>query len=105
MEIAGAFGGLAELPGGPARWIEVLQGLQDPLTGLFPDPAEGIPDDPLAWRLGEEFHHYGVLSVGYALEVLGAARPAVRTGPPVRSGPPVAPHGPREARGRPAQPR
>jgi acetyltransferase-like isoleucine patch superfamily enzyme len=73
VELAGAFGGLDVLPGGAAHWVEVLQGLQDPTTGLFPDPAEGIPDDPLAWRLGAEFHHYGVLSVGYALEVLGAA--------------------------------
>jgi acetyltransferase-like isoleucine patch superfamily enzyme len=73
VEIAGAFDGLAELPGGPTRWSDALRGLQDPSTGLFPDPAEGLPEDPLAWRLGEEFHHYGVLSVGYALEVLGAA--------------------------------
>jgi hypothetical protein len=32
-----------------------------------------MPEDPLQWRLGAEYHHYGVLSVGYALEVLGGA--------------------------------
>jgi acetyltransferase-like isoleucine patch superfamily enzyme len=72
IEIAAAFGEV-QVAGDPERWIERLQQVQDPATGLFPDPAEGVPDDPLAWRLGAEYHHYGVLSVGYALEVLGAA--------------------------------
>ncbi|MBV9951241.1 MAG: acyltransferase [Acidimicrobiia bacterium] len=76
IEIAGAFG-RRDAIGDPAEWIEHLQALQDPATGLFPDPAEGIPDDPLEMRLFAEYHHYGVLSVGYALEVLGSgpARP------------------------------
>lgn len=72
LEIAAAFGGLDEL-GDRASWIRRLQELQDPATGLFLDPAEGSPDDPLDWRLGREYHHYGVLSVGYALEALGGA--------------------------------
>lgn len=72
IELAAAFGDL-DVIGDRDRWIARLQDLQDDVTGLFPDPAEGIPDDPLAWRIGEEYHHYGVLSVGYALEVLGAA--------------------------------
>lgn len=72
VEIAGAFGDLGAL-GEPAALAERLQTVQEPSTGLFPDPAEGVPDDPLEWRIGAEFHHYGVLSVGYALEVLGAA--------------------------------
>ncbi len=72
VEIAGAFGDLDALGGERAAWVEQLQGLQDPATGLFPDPAEGIPDDPLEMRLAAEYHHYGVLSVGYALEVLGS---------------------------------
>jgi acetyltransferase-like isoleucine patch superfamily enzyme len=70
-EIAGAFGACAAI-GDRAAWVDHLQSLQDPVTGLFPDPAEGIPDDPLEMRLFAEYHHYGVLSVGYALEVLGA---------------------------------
>jgi acetyltransferase-like isoleucine patch superfamily enzyme len=72
LEIAAAFGRAGEL-GDREAWITRLQAVQDPETGLFPDPAEGMPDDPLEWRLGAEYHHYGVLSVGYALEVLGAA--------------------------------
>ncbi|MEZ5141158.1 MAG: acyltransferase [Acidimicrobiales bacterium] len=72
LEIAAAFGQPDAL-GDPAAWIAHLQGLQDPTTGLFPDPVEGIPDDPLEMRLYAEYHHYGVLSVGYALEVLGGA--------------------------------
>lgn len=71
VEVAGAFGGL-DLLGPRGAWTAHLQGLQDPATGLFPDPAEGIPDDPLELRLIAEYHHYGVLSVGYALEVLGS---------------------------------
>jgi acetyltransferase-like isoleucine patch superfamily enzyme len=72
IEIAAAFAGVDEL-GDRAAWLARLQDIQDPVTGLFPDPVEGIPDDPLAWRLGAEYHHYGVLSVGYAIEVLGGA--------------------------------
>lgn len=72
IEIAAACGSVDHA--GPvdelAAW---LRGLQEPGTGLFLDPAEGRPEDPLAWRIGAEFHHYGVLSVGYALELLGSA--------------------------------
>ncbi|GLQ54851.1 acyltransferase [Devosia nitrariae] len=70
IEIAGAFG---ELPDDldVAGTVARLQAVQDPQTGLFPDPwrrpAEGRPlrDDGLAL--------YNILSVGYALEVLGAS--------------------------------
>jgi hypothetical protein len=72
LEIAAAFGRAGDL-GDRDAWVARLQAVQDPETGLFPDPAEGMPDDPLEWRLGAEYHHYGVLSVGYALEVLGGA--------------------------------
>ncbi|MFZ4518017.1 MAG: hypothetical protein ACOYOP_06495 [Microthrixaceae bacterium] len=72
VEIAAAFGAPDAL-GDQAAWIAHLRELQDPVTGLFADPAEGIPDDPLEMRLFAEYHHYGVLSVGYALEVLGGA--------------------------------
>jgi acetyltransferase-like isoleucine patch superfamily enzyme len=73
IEIAAAFGS-RDGAGDPADLVAWLQGLQDPVTGLFPDPSEPpLGDDPLALRLDAEFHQYGVLSVGYALEVLGAA--------------------------------
>jgi acetyltransferase-like isoleucine patch superfamily enzyme len=72
VEIAAAFGAV-EQAGPGDELVTWLRGLQEPTTGLFPDPAEGRPEDPLAWRIGAEFHHYGVLSVGYALELLGSA--------------------------------
>ncbi len=71
VEIAGAFGD----PGAVGRaevWIDHLRALQDPVTGLFPDPADGLPDDPLELRVDVDSHQYGVLAVGYALEVLGS---------------------------------
>jgi acetyltransferase-like isoleucine patch superfamily enzyme len=73
VEIAAAFGD-RDGAGDRDRLVAWLQDRQDPASGLFTDPAEpplGI--DPLALRLDSEFRHYGVLSVGYALEVLGAA--------------------------------
>jgi acetyltransferase-like isoleucine patch superfamily enzyme len=72
VEIAAAFDGFGAI-GDRATWLARLQALQDEATGLFPDPAEEMPEDPLAWQLGDEYHHYGVLSVGYAIEVLGGA--------------------------------
>ena len=72
VEIAAAFGAVDEA-GDRDTLSAWLRDLQEPETGLFLDPAEGRPDDPLAWRIGAEFHHYGVLSVGYALELLGSA--------------------------------
>ncbi len=68
IEIAAGFGGL---PVGldVAETLAELQALQDEATGLFPDPhrpaAPGVAmrDDGLAI--------YNVLSVGYAIEVLG----------------------------------
>ncbi len=79
VELAAAFGGVTGLQAaiGADALVERLQATQDPVTGLFLDPAEGCPPDPLQWQIGKEYHHYGVLSVGYALECLGAgpARP------------------------------
>lgn len=52
-----------------AKTLESLQAMQDPVTGLFPDPhrppasGQALRDDGLAL--------YNVLSVGYAIEVLG----------------------------------
>ncbi|MBY4609071.1 acyltransferase [Rhizobium sp. 9T] len=68
IEIAAGFG---HLPPGldASETIERLQGIQDRETGLFPEehaPAHGtlLRDDPKAL--------YNVLSVGYALELLGS---------------------------------
>ena len=73
VEIAAAFGDVAAA--GPTdELVAWLQGLQDPATGLFPDPTEPpLDEDPIRLRLDAEYQTYGVLSVGYALEVLGAA--------------------------------
>ena len=72
VEVAAAFGA-ADRAGDRAALVAWLQSRQDPVTGLFTDPAEPpLGEDPLALRLDSEYRHYGVLSVGYALEVLGA---------------------------------
>ncbi|MDR9760101.1 acyltransferase [Rhizobium redzepovicii] len=68
IEIAAGFG---HMPPGLDRseTIELLQGLQDEETGLFPEEhsqvhGRALREDPKAL--------YNVLSVGYALELLGA---------------------------------
>jgi serine acetyltransferase len=69
IEIATGFGGLPEGLDREAT-IARLQGIQDPQTGLFPDPYQqpkpgtALRDDGLAL--------YNILAVGYALEVLGS---------------------------------
>ncbi|UDY34204.1 acyltransferase [Dermatobacter hominis] len=73
IELAAAFGA-PEAAGDRGALVSWLQDRQDPATGLFPEPGEPpIGDDPLALSLDAEFRQYGVLSVGYALEALGAA--------------------------------
>jgi acetyltransferase-like isoleucine patch superfamily enzyme len=73
VELAAAFGA-PELAGDRDELVAWLQDRQDPTTGLFPAPTEPAwEDDPLAADLDAEFRQYGVLSVGYALEVLGSA--------------------------------
>ena len=73
VEIATAFG-RPDAAGDRDELVNWLHSLQDPVTGLFIDPVEPpLGDDPLALRLDSEFRHYGVLSVGYALELLGSA--------------------------------
>jgi hypothetical protein len=68
IEIAAGFGSLPEGLDVGAVLAE-LQAMQDPVSGLFPDPhrppqpGRAIRDDGLAI--------YNVLSVGYAIEVLG----------------------------------
>jgi len=68
IEIAAGFGALPEGLDAAATLAE-LQAMQDPQTGLFPDPhrpiaaGQAMRDDGLAL--------YNVLSVGYAIEVLG----------------------------------
>lgn len=66
IEIAAGFGALP--PGlDVERTLSDLQALQDPKSGLFPDPykmsEDRVRDDPFAL--------YNVLSVGYAIELLG----------------------------------
>lgn len=70
VEIAGMFG---SLPPGTTRGdlVEQIQDLQDPDTGLFPDPRVGPPAEPLRFCL-EEWEMYGIESCGHALEVLGS---------------------------------
>lgn len=73
VEIAAAFGRVEEAGPGDAL-VAWMQGLQDPGTGLFPDPTEApLGADPLALDVTAEHHQYGVLAVGYALGCLGAA--------------------------------
>ena len=70
VELAGSFG---ELPPVSTReeLICRIQAAQDPVTGLFIDPQVGPPADPLRFT-DHEWDMYGLLSCGYALEVLGA---------------------------------
>ncbi|PRX08962.1 UNVERIFIED_ORG: transferase family hexapeptide repeat protein [Martelella mediterranea] len=50
--------------------IETLKAVQDPETGLFPDPRQ--PPKPDRPQREDGLALYNVLSVGYALEVLGS---------------------------------
>jgi hypothetical protein len=50
--------------------IARLQGIQDPVTGLFPDPYQ--PPAPGKLLRDDGLALYNVLAVGYALECLGA---------------------------------
>lgn len=83
IELAAGFGSLPDgLDAGAT--LAQLQALQDPDTGLFPDPhrppapGQAIRDDGLAL--------YNVLSVGYAIEVLGG-KPLHRIGAVELDGP------------------
>ncbi len=68
IEIAAGFGALPEGLD-VAVTLEQLQALQDPVTGLFPDPHQ----PPAAGQAQRDngLALYNVLSVGYAIEVLG----------------------------------
>jgi len=70
VEIAGAFGAV---PAAASReeLVARIQAMQDPTTGMFVDPRVGPAEDPLAFS-EREWDLYGVLSCGYALEVLGS---------------------------------
>jgi acetyltransferase-like isoleucine patch superfamily enzyme len=68
IEIAAGFGVLPEGLDAVATLAE-LQALQDPVTGLFPDPHRP-PSAGVAMR-DDGLALYNVLSVGYAIEVLG----------------------------------
>ncbi|WP_231187687.1 acyltransferase [Haladaptatus sp. DYF46] len=70
VEIAGMFDGTP--PGwNRADLVEELQNLQDPDTGLLPNPGETPSGDRDPTSLPPEWRPYHILSVGYALEVLG----------------------------------
>lgn len=69
IEIATGFGGLPDGLDVPAT-IARLQAVQDPQTGLFPDPYQ-TPKPGVALR-DDGLALYNILAVGYALEVLGA---------------------------------
>ena len=68
IEIAAGFGAL---PDGlnVAKTLAELQALQDPASGLFPDPHQ--PPAPGQVVRDHGLALYNVLSVGYAIEVLG----------------------------------
>lgn len=70
VEIAAAFGAVPDVASRD-ELVARIQAQQDPVTGLFVDPALGPPDDPLP-PSSREWDLYGLLSCGYALEVLGA---------------------------------
>jgi acetyltransferase-like isoleucine patch superfamily enzyme len=74
IEIAAGFG---ELPPGldVAATLARLQAVQDPVTGLFPDPYQ--PPKPGTAMRDDGLALYNVLSTGYAIEVLGG-RPLYR---------------------------
>jgi acetyltransferase-like isoleucine patch superfamily enzyme len=70
VEIAGAFGAVPPV-GTRDELVARIRAQQDPRTGLFPDPETGPPEVPLR-PSHHEWDHYGVISCGYALEVLGS---------------------------------
>jgi carbonic anhydrase/acetyltransferase-like protein (isoleucine patch superfamily) len=76
IELAAGFDSLPEgLDVGAT--LAQLQALQDPETGLFPDPHQ--PPAPGQLLRGNGLALYNVLSVGYAIEVLGG-QPLYRIG-------------------------
>lgn len=72
IEIAAMFDELPPLLSREA-YIEKLQALQDPKTGIIPDPYPH-PETPTT-VLGDRSADYLILSVGYALECLGSHLP------------------------------
>ncbi len=70
VEIAGAFGGVPDVATRD-ELIDRIRAQQDPVTGLFVDPTEGPAPVPLK-PTDREWEMYGILSCGYALEVLGS---------------------------------
>lgn len=69
IEIAGGFGSLPPGLDIPAT-IDRLQAVQDPATGLFPDPFR--PPRPDSPTRDDGLALYNILSAGYALEILGS---------------------------------
>ena len=69
IEIATSLGGLPDGLDVPAT-VARLQSVQDPATGLFPDPYQ--PPAPGKLLRDDGLALYNVLAVGYALECLGS---------------------------------
>ncbi|WP_416972991.1 acyltransferase [Streptomyces sp. 4F14] len=55
--------------------VERLAGAQDPVTGLVPELGEAVPVPEADGFVGDGSALYHVLSVGYALDLLGSAFP------------------------------
>jgi hypothetical protein len=84
VEVAGAFGSVPPIAS-VAELVERIQAQQHPVTGLFVDPArrpswfdaaergEPVAPEAALRPTHHEWDLYGVLSCGYALEVLGTA--------------------------------
>lgn len=71
VEIAGAFGAVPPIAP-PEELARRIAALQDPESGLFLEPGRRPGTDPLA-PSSHEWDMYGLISCGYALEVLGHA--------------------------------
>jgi acetyltransferase-like isoleucine patch superfamily enzyme len=71
VEIAGAFGTVPPIAP-PEELARRIGALQDPESGLFLEPGHRPGTDPLA-PSSHEWDMYGLISCGYALEVLGHA--------------------------------
>ncbi len=71
-EIAAMFGGRPDLLSSPDL-IALLRGFQDTTTGMIPDPWNPPLTPEGLWALNDDTAIYNILTVGYALELLGAS--------------------------------
>jgi acetyltransferase-like isoleucine patch superfamily enzyme len=73
VELASSFDDLSMLPVEPQVIIEQLRGRQDPVSGLTPEWGD---TDARPTSHGHDGVNYHVLSVGYALRLLGSSFPS-----------------------------